>query len=172
MARKRRFIIDIDEETNEKKLVWSDILLLIIFGVLLSIIVILSLSIMKKKEAANTEYSDLVIPILKQKSTNKMFIDLSQIENKEYSIKITNYRKDIINEDEISYAVEVENPNKISIEIYKNEIKKNLADDNGNFTIGNNTLRSKIKQEDIYKIIVTDQRKLTSEDKLQLNIVS
>ena len=172
MARKRRFIIDIDEETNEKRLVWSDILLLIVFGTLIALIVILALNIVKKKDDVTSEYSDLVIPILKQKSANKMSIDLSQLENKEYTIKVTNYRNDIINDNEISYSVEVENTNKISIEIYKNEIKKNLADYNGNFTIENNTLRAKQKQEDIYKIIVTDPRSLTSEDILKINITS
>ena len=172
MARKRRFIIDIDEETNKKRLVWSDIFLLIIFGLLLALIVILTLNIMKRKDAANTEYSDLVIPVLKQKSSNEMSIDLSQIDDKEYTIKVTNYRNDIINENEIRYSIEVENTNNISIEIYKNEIKKNLADDNGNFTIENNTLGAKKKQEDIYKIIVTDQRKLSTKDVLKINITS
>ena len=172
MARKRRFIIDYDEETNEKKLVWSDILLLLIFGLLLALIVIMSLTIMKKKDDSSNEYSDLVIPILRKNSTNELSVDLSKIEDKEYLIKITNYRNDTINQEEISYNVEIENKSEVSIEIYKNEYKKDLASDNANFTIENNTLGTKKKQEDIYKIIVTDEKKLTSKNSLKINITS
>ncbi len=172
MAKKRRFIIDIDEETNKKKLVLGDIVLLIIFGCLIALVVSLILTAIKKKDEPTNIVADLVVPIIEENSKNEFTVNLSEIKNNKYILKVTNYRKDIINDREFSYDLEVVNDKKIDIEIYKNQIPDNLATTNSGLILEKNFLGTIKKQEDVYKIVVVDDKKLTSEDTLKIIISS
>ncbi len=172
MAR-RRFIIDIDEETNKKKLVVSDIILLLIFGSLIALIVVLLLTAKKEKEDPVNTYSDLVVPIIEEKSKNEFTVDLSAIKNKEYTVKITNYYKEEKPIDhEISYTFEVINSKEISIELYKNDLEKDLMASLDDVSLERNILKANKKQEDLYKIVVTSEEKLTDKDTIKILITS
>ena len=173
MAKKRRFIIDIDEETNKKKLVLGDIVLLIIFGGLIALIISLFLTVIKNEKEPQNIYADLIVPVIEEKSHNEFSINLSEIKNNKYIIKVTNYRKkDIINIKEMSYDLEVINKKNVAIELYKNEIKDNLISKNNSVLIEKNMLKANKKQEDVYKIVVVDDKKLTSKDTLKIKISS
>ena len=63
---KRRFIIDFDEETNKKKIVVGDVLLLVVFGVLIALVVTLMLTAKKEKDNPSNVFADLIVTIVIQ----------------------------------------------------------------------------------------------------------
>lgn len=173
MAKRRRFIIDIDEETNKKKLVLGDVVLLIIFGGLIALIISLILTVAKNEKEPQNVFADLIVPVIEEKSYNEFSINLAEIKDNKYIIKVTNYRKEnIINIKEVSYNLEVINKENVEIELYKNEIKDNLISKNNSVLIEKNMLKASKKQEDVYKIVVVDDKKLTSKDTLKIIISS
>ena len=169
MARKRRFIIDIDEETNKKKLVLSDIILLLVFGGLIALVIWLVLMVAKKEK----DPTNIVAPIIEKGSKNEFTVNLDKIEDKKYIIRVVNYRNDIINKNEMDYDIEVINENNVEIEIYKNEIEDNLASiNNKDLFIEKNVLKAEEKQDDVYKIVVVSDKDLTKKDTLKIIITS
>lgn len=172
MAKKRRFIIDIDEETNEKKLIASDIILLVVFGLLIALVITLLVKLFEKKEDPRSQFADLVIPIIEKNKTSEISVDLASIKGKSYIIKIHNYKNKLLNSHEINYTIEINNKSKVAIEIFKNANKKDIAKSNNNLVIKNNKLAANKKQEDIYKIVVVDSKDLTSNDLIDIKIVS
>ncbi len=173
MARKRRFIIDIDEETNKKKLVLSDIILLLVFGGLIALVIWLVLMVAKKEKDPTNIVADMVVPIIEKGSKNEFTVNLDKIEDKKYIIRVVNYRNDIINKNEMDYDIEVINENNVEIEIYKNEIEDNLASiNNKDLFIEKNVLKAEEKQDDVYKIVVVSDKDLTKKDTLKIIITS
>ncbi len=173
MAKKRRFIIDIDEETNEKRLVVSDIILLLVLGSLIVLVVVLLLTAINKEKEKEDNFADLVVPVVEENSNSEFSIDLSALKGNSYLIKVVNYKnKDQVNSKELSYDLEIINENEVKIEVYKNQIKDNLATSNSGLLIEKNILSSKQKQEDNYKIVVSSARKLTKDDLLTIRITS
>ncbi len=170
---KRRFIIDFDEETNKKKIVVGDVLLLVVFGALIALVVTLMLTAKKEKDNPSNVFADLIVPIVEENSKNEFLVDLSAIDNKEYTIKVTNYHgDDDINKKELNYDLEIINEEDVPIALYKNEIKDNLISSNNEVLVEKNNLKSKEKQEDVYRIVVKTDKKLSDKDTIKVLITS
>ncbi len=172
MAKKRRFIIDIDEQTQKKKIIYSDIILMIVFGLLLALIVYLSLTIFQKKDDPSNEHANLVIPVLEEKTNNSFSVDLSRLKDKEYIIKVTNFKNNIINTSPLEYTIEISNPSKVKIKLYKNEGSEAIATSSNDLSVKNNKLLPDTQQEDVYKILILETKNISSKDMITIKISS
>lgn len=148
-------------------------IMLAIFIILTVVVIFLGVKIYNQQKISSKENTDLVIPILDDNANYDLSIDLNEVpKDEEYTFKISNYRNDIINTKKINYKLKVTNKNKVKIEIYKNDSKKNLALDSEEYFIEDNELYSKKKKEETFRIVLKDTKKLTKDDIINLKITN
>lgn len=94
------------------------------------------------------------------------------VKDDEYILKITNFRADNINQEEISYSITIENYSTAKIEIKKDNNEQNLMIDQSATIIEDLKLKSKIKDEAYYYIKATSKEKLKDTDKINIKIAS
>ena len=94
------------------------------------------------------------------------------VKDDEYILKITNFRADNINQEEISYSITIENYSTAKIEIKKDNNEQNLMIDQSATIIEDLKLKSKIKDESYYYIKATSKEKLKDTDKINIKIAS
>lgn len=108
--------------TNKKKLkITSDKILLIIFILLLILVICLGIKVYNKKQTEKSKIvANLVIPIINIDKERNLSLNVSElVKDDEYILKITNFRADNINQEEISYSITIENYSTAKIEIKK-----------------------------------------------------
>lgn len=155
---------------NKLKIEYIMLAILIILTV---VVIFLGVKIYNQQKISSKENTDLVIPILDDNANYDLSIDLNEVpKDEEYTFKISNYRNDIINTKKINYKLKVTNKNKVKIEIYKNDSKKNLALDSEEYFIEDNELYSKKKKEETFRIVLKDTKKLTKDDIINLKITN
>ena len=126
----------------------------------------------KGREYKNT-HANMVFPILEEKVHNTMNIDLNELKKKkQYMIKVTNYRGNSINQKEVVYSLTIHNNSDVTIEVLKGKDTNNLMSDQKSTVIGDISLKSKEKQEDVYYIRIQDASKLKKKDKITIEIDS
>ena len=154
--------------TNIKKLkITSDKILLIIFILLLILVIFLGIKVYNKKQKEKSKIvANLVIPIINIDKERNL------VKDDEYILKITNFRADNINQEEISYSITIENYSTAKIEIKKDNNEQNLMIDQSATIIEDLKLKSKIKDEAYYYIKATSKEKLKDTDKINIKIAS
>ena len=118
--------------TNIKKLkITSDKILLIIFILLLILVIFLGIKVYNKKQKEKSKIvANLVIPIINIDKERNLSLNVSElVKDDEYILKITNFRADNINQEEISYSITIENYSTAKIEIKKDNNEQNLMID-------------------------------------------
>ena len=157
--------------TNIKKLkITSDKILLIIFILLLILVIFLGIKVYNKKQKEKSKIvANLVIPIINIDKERNLSLNVSElVKDDEYILKITNFRADNINQEEISYSITIENYSTAKIEIKKDNNEQNLMIDQSATIIEDLKLKSKIKDEAYYYI----KEKLKDTDKINIKIAS
>lgn len=161
--------------TNKKKLkITSDKILLIIFILLLILVICLGIKVYNKKQTEKSKIvANLVIPIINIDKERNLSLNVSElVKDDEYILKITNFRADNINQEEISYSITIENYSTAKIEIKKDNNEQNLMIDQSATIIEDLKLKSKIKDEAYYYIKATSKEKLKDTDKINIKIAS
>ncbi len=161
--------------TNIKKLkITSDKILLIIFILLLILVIFLGIKVYNKKQKEKSKIvANLVIPIINIDKERNLSLNVSElVKDDEYILKITNFRADNINQEEISYSITIENYSTAKIEIKKDNNEQNLMIDQSATIIEDLKLKSKIKDESYYYIKATSKEKLKDTDKINIKIAS
>ncbi len=161
--------------TNKKKLkITSDKILLIIFILLLILVICLGIKVYNKKQTEKSKIvANLVIPIINIDKERNLSLNVSElVKDDEYILKITNFRADNINQEEISYSITIENYSTAKIEIKKDNNEQNLMIDQSATIIEDLKLKSKIKDESYYYIKATSKEKLKDTDKINIKIAS
>ena len=115
----------------------------------------------------------MVIPIYEVNTDYEFSINakvLSEIDK--YTFKIVNYKKNKINDEELSYKIEIKNNTNSIIKVTKNDSKKDLMKDQKETIIDENTLKKDTKDNIYYHIKTTKYNDLTKDDLIYIKITN
>ena len=149
------------KDTNKlKDKITTEKILLIVFILLLILVICLSVMVFKKKKENDEKLAaNLVIPVLKAGTEENITLNVDSLVNEEeYILKLTNYRKNEVNKEEI--------------EVTKDYSDYNLMIDQESIIIEDQKLRGDAKQDVFYHIKVTKKSDINEEDKINIKIAS
>lgn len=159
---------------NLKKLDKQDKALLVTLALLVVLVVTLAVVALNLKNTVSKEKANIVIPILEAKTQNEIGVDLSGMsvgETKEYIFKVSNYKGKDVNKKELTYDILITPSESATIELYKNDSKKDLVAEN-DYELEDNKLSKKKKTEDEYHMIIKTTKKPEKKDKIAIKINS
>ena len=137
------------------------------------VVIVLGIMVMVKKKEYNENHANLVFPVMEKGVHNSMNLDLNELKKKgSYIIKVTDFRGDQINQEEIDYSLVLRNETGVSLEVLKGKDSTNLMVDQEATRIEGVQLKSKEKQEDIYTVRILDDSKLEKDEKISIEIES
>lgn len=159
---------------KKKKMSKQEKALAITFVLLLILVVILSgIVIYMKNDIRNTK-ANIVIPILESETESELSVDVTQLKkgvDKEYIFKVSNYKNNNVNEEKIRYNIEIDKPDSVFVELYKDEEKNNLLV-NDTLVITDNELPAKSKKEDVYRLVIKVNLTVENNEKITIKINS
>lgn len=162
------------KKKNVQDLLNSVKTLTIIFSLLLVLVIfLLVVCVIKYKESKENAFANMVIPVYETNTDYEFSINaktLSEVD--EYTFKITNYRKDEINKEEIPYKIEIKNDTNSTIKVTKDDSVKDLMKDQKDTIIAENTLKKDKKQNIYYHIRIKNSKDLTSKDLIYIKITN
>ncbi len=158
---------------KHKKFLNSYNILLIVFILLIILVLFLSFLIYrKKKENEGKIVANILIPlVIKEKDRNLSLNAIELVNKDDYILKITNYRGDNINSEEMPYNITITNNSKLKVFVRKDSSKDNLMIDQKATTITDLNLKAKKKQEDYYFIKITGKN-AKKDDKINITVTS
>lgn len=144
------------------------------FVALLAIVVFLGVKVYQASKIKRVEEANVVVPLLKKDSSYNMSINLEELKkNKEYSIKISNFRQNTVNQEEVDYQILVSNESKAIIKVTKDQDENNLIKNQESTRIEGVSLKAKEKNYSIYHFSVIENKdKIKSNDKIDVTIKS
>lgn len=167
MSSKKKNVTKIEKINLKNK---SDVILLIVFA-LLFILVITLLVFTLKKHNDNKKLKDMVVvPIVSEKLSSTISFDLpaDTTDDIEYEFVVANYNDKGVATKKTNYNLLLDlNGIEADVKIYKNGELINLEDDIDKFI-----LKPSDKQEDNYKVVVSDIRNTKEDAKINININS
>ena len=166
---------DKKEKKTIKEIINSTPFLLTVFLLLLITVIILGCIIHKKDyEKAQAFDSNMVIPLYEIETSFTFGIDakaLSKLDSREYVIKLTNYKGEKVEEEEMTYQVFVENLTDSVISLRKGDSKKNLMTDQKN-TLIDEVMESSSEKEETYIYVHLDSfKKIEDGDFIHVKII-
>lgn len=144
------------------------------FVALLAIVVFLGVKVYQASKIKRVEEANVVVPLLKKDSSYNMSINLEELKkNKEYSIKISNFRQNTVNQEEVDYQILVSNESQAIIKVTKDQDENNLIKNQESTRIEGVSLKAKEKNYSIYHFSVIENKdKIKSNDKIDVTIKS
>ena len=144
------------------------------FVALLAIVVFLGVKVYQASKIKRVEEANVVVPLLKKDLSYNMSINLEELKkNKEYSIKISNFRQNTVNQEEVDYQILVSNESKAIIKVTKDQDENNLIKNQESTRIEGVSLKAKEKNYSIYHFSVIENKdKIKSNDKIDVTIKS
>ena len=123
---KRKKINNKKKERTLKEYCTSMPVLWTVFILLLILVIVLTVIAYKKdKEEKKNIRANIVIPLLKKDDSFHFNINaLALSMSKEYVFKITNYKDDKINDEELKYTIKITNTTSANLKLTKNNINK------------------------------------------------
>ena len=167
---------------KKKKKTWKEkikeffsslLFLEILFVILLVVVVCLGVLVHQKRSSNEELHANIVIPIYKKDADFEFSISAVDLKkSKEYVFKVINYMKDIVNEEDIVYSVNVQNPTDSVITLTKNDDETNLMKSQENTLLENEVLSSKEEKEIYYYVRFKKVGKLKNKDLITVHIAS
>ncbi len=170
----KKSVLPVEESfgTRFRRFVASYRFLYTAFGVLLVLVVLLGIMVYVKGEEAKEKNSNIVFSILDENTRNSLSVDLASLVGKEYTLKVTNYRKNKINPNGAQYRLILTNDSDASIEVVKDDEAENLMTDSKKSVIEGEKFSKTEKENVIYTIRVKDSDKVKKGDSLEIEIQS
>lgn len=164
----------IKKKPQKKSIINKNNYLYLIFIALSIIVIFLGIKVYQKSKVKKVEEANIVIPILKKEASYDMTIDLQELLKKgEYSIKISNFRQDNINKEEIEYKITITNESNASIKVTKDQDDTNLIIDQTSTRIEGVSLKANKKDYAIYHFSVDKNgTKIKSGNKINISVKS
>lgn len=156
---------------NLKEFFTSETFLKIIFILLLiTVIILFIMATNKKKELTNNPSANMVIPIYKDFNDYHFSISAEALaEGETYTLKITNYRDNKINKENVSYTMTIDNSTSSKIKVLKKDESKNLMTNQNKQLIDGQFAKAK-KQEDTYYFIMTSHKEIKETDFVRVTV--
>lgn len=165
------------KKKNKKKKTFKDLMnstktLTVIFLLLLVLVIFLIvLCVVKNNEADKNKFANMVIPVYELNTDYEFNINAKTLsEVNEYVFKITNYKKDEINKEEIPFTIEIKNDTKSVIKVTKNNSKKDLMKSQKQTILKEEKLKKEEKEDIYYHVKITKNNGLTREDLIYIKI--
>lgn len=169
---KRKPQVKKETKTLKEKVLNKTNLLYVLFFGLLILVIILGVNVYKA-EKKDEKTANIVVPITKKNSSSELKIDLKELsKEKEYAIKIANYRLNDINQEKIDYTITIENESKAYIKVTKDNDKNNLITDQESTRIEGVSLKGGEKDSSIYHFSVIDKKSVEDGEKINITIES
>ena len=138
--------------------------------VLFIIVIILGVIVLGKKREKDS--ANIIIPIMEKASHSSLNIDLNNLKDQEYKIKVTNYRNNSINKEEMYYSLTVKNDTTSNVLLYTEKEEKNLMIDQKETFITDYKLKAKEKDSLIFIIKLEEGSKPSKDDTITVEITS
>ena len=140
----------------------------------LAFVALLGVKVYQASKIKRVEEANVVVPLLKKDLSYNMSINLVELKkNKEYSIKISNFRQNTVNQEEVDYQILVSNESKAIIKVTKDQDENNLIKNQESTRIEGVSLKAKEKNYSIYHFSVIENKdKIKSNDKIDVTIKS
>ena len=162
------------KKTTKKNIDNIDLLMIGVIVLLGLLVVFLGIKlIVLWSNSKNDLKANIVIPVIEKKSSSTFVLTMSEF-NKDsaYVFKVNNYRKKKVNDEELTYTINIRNEDKTDLVINKYGSDTNLAKDEAVFSIENNKLKAKKKQSDIYVVKINSKKNIKKDTKVRINIES
>ncbi len=161
--KKKKTFKDIMNSTKTLTIIFLLLLVLVIFLIVLCVI--------KNKEADENKFANMVIPVYELNTDYEFSINAKTLsETNEYVFKITNYKKDEINKEEIPFKIEIKNDTNSTIKVTKDDSKKNLMKKQKLTTLKEEKLKKEEKENIYYHVKVIKNNGLTRDDLIYIKI--
>ena len=162
-----------EPKTVEKKLKLNQEKALALTMVILAILVVflLIIALVQKNSNKDKEQSHITIPVLEENVESRIAINLSELSgSNEYVFIVSNYKDKEVNKKVIEYDVEITNNDNVRIELYKNNKKQTILDND--YEVEDNKLSKSKKQEDVYKLVIKDTKNIKEDSQIVIEIDS
>lgn len=157
---------------KESKIFTVDNILKLIFILLLILVIILGIMVFNKsKQTKKTKTANIAIPVYETSSQSSVTINAENLE-KEYIIKVTNYKNNEINKTELKYNLNIINNTSSDVIVTKNNSSTNLMTDKKTTTIKEEKLQSNTKEDIYYHISVSNKDKIKNKENIIVQIES
>jgi len=157
---------------NLKVFLKSTFFLKTVFIFLLFLVIILAFFVYKKnQEVEDIPEANLVIPIKDYDTEYSFAIELPSLAvEKEYVFKITNFRNDEVNAEEVYYDVSITNPTESIISVTKDSNNKRVVSADETSVFENIKLEDSDLDQDYYYVTIENLKKLESDDRILITI--
>lgn len=142
------------------------------FGILLALVLILTIMVFTRSREEKQANSNIVFSIMEENTRNSLNMDLETLVGNEYALKVTNYRGNKVNSEEMLYSIKVTNDTNVEIEILKDKEGENLMTNQKETVIQGDPLAADEKEEVIYYFRVVNSDNLKSGDSIQIEVAS
>lgn len=141
--------------------------------ILLVIVLILGVVTYRKVSEFNKTTGDMVFPLIEEGAHTAFSLDLFELsKEKDYTIKISNYRGDTINKNDVSYTIKISNSSNTKVIVTKDEDKDNLITNQKECTIEGDKMDKNTKKYTIYHISIDSDSSIKKGDKINIEINS
>lgn len=162
-----------NKETNIMTFVSSYKFLYSILIILFIIVLVLGIVTYNKVSEHKKTTGDMFFPLIEEGFHTSFSLDLFELSKEDdYTIKISNYRNDNINKNDVSYTINVNNTSDSNVIITKDDDKTNLINDNKNSIIEGEMFKKNEKEYAIYHISVDRSSTIKKGDKIYIEINS
>ena len=127
--------------------------------------------IKKSRQTKKNKTANIVVPIYETSSQSSVTINADNLE-KEYVIKITNYKNNEINKTDMNYNLNIINNTSSNIIVTKNNSSTNLITNQKKTIVKDEKLESNTKDDIYYHISVTDKSKIKNKENIIVQIES
>lgn len=142
-------------------------------AILLVIVLILGVVTYRKVSEFNKTTGDMVFPLIEEGAHTAFSLDLFELsKEKDYTIKISNYRGDTINKNDVSYTIKISNSSNTKVIVTKDEDKDNLITNQKECTIEGDKMDKNTKKYTIYHISIDSDSSIKKGDKINIEINS
>lgn len=141
--------------------------------ILFVIVLILGVVTYKKVSEFNKTTGDMVFPLIEDGAHTAFSLDLFELsKEKDYTIKVSNYRGDTINKNDVIYTIKISNSSDTKVIVTKDEDKDNLITDQKECTIEGDKMDKNTKKYTIYHISIDRDSSIKKGDKINIEINS
>ncbi len=142
------------------------------FGILFAVVILLGCMVYVRSGEQQTHKSDIVFSIMEQNTNSYLDLDLQTLVGKEYTLKVTNFRKNKINPEETPYKLVITNNSSAEIEILKNNAGQNLMTDQKTTTIEGEKFSTTKEEYVVYYFRIKGEDKIKKGDTMRIEVDS
>lgn len=170
---KRKTTKKVSNKKEVKKTDKTEIILKVVFTFLVVFVTILSIVVFRENKKEENIKSDFVMPIIQKEEEIEIKVNLKELQNKKlYKLKITNYKGNSINSEEIPYEITIKNDTDTKINLVRVPEEKNLIVNDKLTKLEGLKTKAKEREDVSYHITIKGKNKISEDDEISIIISS